>query len=307
MADINLRALQMEEIKILFHCIRIFEKHSLQYYLIAGSCLGAVRHHGFIPWDDDIDLAMMRDDYDKLLKLIETEKLPEPYVFLTPLTDMEYGKGLIRFCNSQTTAIPALNAIFNYTQGIFIDIFPLDSIPDDKLKLKLYACSLKVTSKIMNITCRYYMGNRCFLTLAPANKFFFLLVWPLCAIGILNKERTFRLFTKAASYYNGKNQKRICLSTFKLLEKYINNREDYDVKIERIPFENTTLPVPVTYDRILKNHFGENYMTPIHENTYHGVTLYSTKIPYKIFKKMYKKELLDIWENRESINNRNRL
>ena len=273
------------------------KRYNLSYFAQGGTMLGAVRHKGFIPWDDDIDLAMMRDDYNRLLKLIETEKLPDPYEFLTPLTDAEYGKGLIRLCNKQTTAISINNGIFNYNHGIFIDIFPLDSIPDSRAELKAYKLIVDSHSKLLMLMCRFHMGKDGTLEMNRRHRVLFWLVYPLYKSGLLTKERVFNNFTKAASVFEGKGKKRICLSTFEIANRYINYKKDYEVRIIDMPFENTSVPVPETYDTILKNHYGEKYMTPIHERSMHGETLYSTTIPYKDFMRLYHKELRELWIN----------
>lgn len=119
--------------------LKIFDvlcrKHGLQYYACYGTLLGAVRHKGFIPWDDDIDVFMMRDDYMKLLQIAPNE-ISEPYFFQNVYTDsMVWGFSKIR--DSRTTAIefPDMNESFH--QGLFIDIFPIDSTDDGTPRMQM--------------------------------------------------------------------------------------------------------------------------------------------------------------------------
>ena len=288
-----------ELFSVLLDLLSVFDdlckKYNLKYFAEGGTMLGAVRHNGFIPWDDDIDLAMRRDDFDTLLKIIENEKLPEPYKFLTPITDIQYAKGLVRLCNTNTTAISINNAIYKYNHGIFVDIFPLDEVPDNRIQFAFYKTKVNALKVAMASYARYDIGSlgKRGLTLKKA------LVQHCCDIlfrfGLLRKKELFDCLCNAAAKYNHRGNNRLCLSTFNLVKKHINYISDYEGEIIEIPFETTTIPVPKAYDRILRHHYGNNYMIPVKESTYHGDTLFSTKIPYKEFMEMYHDELEDLW------------
>ena len=84
--DDKLRQLQLSELEILKEFVRICEKHHLKYVLTGGTLLGAVRHGGFIPWDDDIDVAMLRADYDRFAQLCKDELGPK-FFYQSPATD----------------------------------------------------------------------------------------------------------------------------------------------------------------------------------------------------------------------------
>ena len=114
------------ELELLQKFDEVCRKYNLTYYAYYGTLLGAVRHQGFIPWDDDIDVVMFREDYEKL-QAVAPEEFREPYFFQNSYTDqMLWFFSKLR--DSRTTAIefPARNL----HQGIFIDIFPLDDVPD---------------------------------------------------------------------------------------------------------------------------------------------------------------------------------
>lgn len=120
-----------KELELYSELERICKKYDIKYFAEGGTLLGAVRHEGFIPWDDDMDIAMLRDDYNKFCEVASSE-LSEPFFFQNNKTDnVNYLFSRIR--NSNTAAVPVKGIPYtDYTNhGIFIDIFPLDSLPDN--------------------------------------------------------------------------------------------------------------------------------------------------------------------------------
>lgn len=130
MAD-QLRKLQLVELDILKHTLAIFEKHHLTYYMLGGTLLGAVRHQGFIPWDDDIDIGMPRPDYDRFLAVAGNELLP-PYQLHT-LQDgiAEYSYYYARVEN-RAVKLRRKVALKEVVIPAWIDVFPLDGVPNDR-------------------------------------------------------------------------------------------------------------------------------------------------------------------------------
>lgn len=126
--DSKLRQLQLCELEILDEFVRICEKHGLQYYLVGGTLLGAVRHQGFIPWDDDIDMAMPREDYDKFA-VIAHEDLAPQYFYQCPETDPYYFLTYAKIRKNGTEVYEERFKDAKFHKGVFIDIFPLDFCP----------------------------------------------------------------------------------------------------------------------------------------------------------------------------------
>ena len=131
--DAKMKAAWKEMLNITEEIVRICDKHGLNYSLAGGTLLGAVRHKGFIPWDDDIDLDMPRSDYDKMLKIFPRE-LKKPYVLQTPISDPGRTSNFVQVRNPHTTAIDIRCAerklVFN--MGIEVDIFPIDGVPQTR-------------------------------------------------------------------------------------------------------------------------------------------------------------------------------
>lgn len=120
-------------IDLLVEFDRVCKKNHIIYYASGGTILGAVRHKGFIPWDDDIDIMMMRSEYNKLYNIAGRE-FKHPYFFQTEWTDRGSLRGHAQLRHSMTTGIltSEYKQHFSFNQGIFIDVFPLDAIPDDQ-------------------------------------------------------------------------------------------------------------------------------------------------------------------------------
>ena len=127
-----LRKLQLAELKILNEIVKICNENKITYYISGGTFLGAVRHKGFIPWDDDIDVAMPRADYEKFKK-IANKKLPEKYKYRNFKTDNQIK---ICFSRVEDTEIKVRDTSAKKTdiRNAWVDIFPLDGMPKNKFK-----------------------------------------------------------------------------------------------------------------------------------------------------------------------------
>lgn len=131
MADYDIRPLQLhlqENLKVLDE---VFKKNGLRYFLVSGTMLGAVRHKGFIPWDDDVDLGMPRPDYERLIKHSK-EWLPEHLEFICAEKDENYPLPFGKIQDSRTTLME--KSYRDYIGGVYIDIFPLDGVSESKTK-----------------------------------------------------------------------------------------------------------------------------------------------------------------------------
>ncbi len=124
------RALQKAELEILKEADRICRKHGIPYVIIAGTLLGAVRHRGFIPWDDDTDIALLRKDYERFRRVCREELRDRPFYFQDDRRTRGYrwGYGKLRMAN--TVFRREHQEHMPYEQGISIDVFPLDGVPD---------------------------------------------------------------------------------------------------------------------------------------------------------------------------------
>lgn len=126
MATYDIRPLQLRMLLVIEAIDKMCSEHGLRYGMFNGSLLGAVRHGGFIPWDDDMDICMPRPDYE-LLIAHSKEWLPEPYEFVCAENDADYPLPFGKVQDASTTLIERVH--LSYLGGIYVDVFPLDGVP----------------------------------------------------------------------------------------------------------------------------------------------------------------------------------
>lgn len=128
--DSNLQRLQETELEMLDELIRLCQKHHIHFVMMGGSCLGAIRHHGMIPWDDDIDVGMDRKDYNRFIQICK-EELDSKYFFQHFESEEHCGYifGKIRKNHTRMTEEYSKNVKMHH--GIWIDVFPFDYVKDD--------------------------------------------------------------------------------------------------------------------------------------------------------------------------------
>ena len=259
------------ELDLLRVFLQYCERHGLRCWVEGGTLLGAVRHKGFIPWDDDVDLAMPREDYDRMCR-IGNEGLEEPYFLQTAYSDTDYHRGHAQFRRSDTAAIRPSDCYQPFNQGIFIDIFPLDAAPDDRALVHEHRkrC-LKILKLLKAKNTHCITSGR--LTL---------IFRKLKARWMVKKMGWTTIYEKAeeemralARMPHTKVGELTSLGEDKLWDKSIF--EDTVM----LPFENLMVPAPKGWDAFLRVSFGDDYMTPIQAPSMHGEVVFDTERSYK--------------------------
>lgn len=131
-----LRRAQNRMLEILIEVDKICKKHNISYWLEGGTLLGAVRHRGFIPWDDDIDISLLRKDYQKLIKILPKE-LPSNFVFQNEDTDKYYSDKFSKIRDKNSFFLDPISKFTQKEQGLYIDIFPQEVMFSSKIKNSL--------------------------------------------------------------------------------------------------------------------------------------------------------------------------
>ena len=158
--DEDLKKLQSLELMILKDVAAICDKHNLEYFIYGGTGLGAVRHEGFIPWDDDIDIAMFRDDYEKLLDIMD-EELDSKFYVIALEKQEECFFPFAKICLKNTRFEDWWAKQMPFGEGIFIDIFPLDNVPESKFKRVIYHYRCRLFDHIvMNALLKIETGSK---------------------------------------------------------------------------------------------------------------------------------------------------
>lgn len=276
------------ELDLLTEFDRVCRKYDIRYCADGGTLLGAVRHKGFIPWDNDIDLAMLRSDFETL-NAVASKEFRAPYFWQTEETDPGSARGHAQLRNSDTTAILRSEYVFqrhnDFNQGIFIDIFPFDNLPDDSEKVQEQDRQrlelIREYRKILTCTDHYYpqvyadaQGKRYF----EIKKRLRHLKYRLTGA---DYQKPYRHFLDVCRRYdNDPNCEYVAnLSIGVPLCNTTRYREDFDA-LEYADFEFIKIPIFRAFDRELKFMYGENYMTPVRGTETHGAIIFDTKRPY---------------------------
>ena len=231
-----LRRAQLRMLDILKVVDAICQKHHIEYVLDGGSLLGAVRHGGFIPWDDDLDITVMRKDFERLRKILPTE-LPSDMVFQDYATDPSYPILIAKVRDRHSYLYEAEWTDKLKEKGIFLDIIPMEEIPDLAWKAKLdywYGHCLRGV--------HHYADTRD--TVLSAIVFPF--AWSL--VTLTRFVNRFRHIDQVAHVYGW-----AAYNSFSKKDLY---------PIKRIPFEDTQVCVPNNPDAVLTRLFGDYMQIP---------------------------------------------
>lgn len=255
--------LQQKERDLLKIFIDFCDENKLTYFLVGGTLLGAIRHKGFIPWDDDIDVAMPREDYDKFIVLASKHYTKDKDVFFQNYrTDKHYPYVFSKLRDSNTTFIEKLYKHVDMNHGVYIDIFPIDGISKNSNEKKK-----KMDRIVMQKAFVFFLSWPINLMRKPRLKFFLtdilidIALLPFCLLNINNWSK--KVYEKSMKKISVKES------------KYVANMQCGDYRIKNNiyptylldeyidwPFEDLVAKVPKNYDEFLKLSYGDYMKLP---------------------------------------------
>jgi lipopolysaccharide cholinephosphotransferase len=281
---------QMKEVwAVLFDLLQEFsdvcKRHNIKWFADGGTILGAVRHKGMIPWDDDIDVMMLREDYDKFIE-VAADDFKHPYFLQTEERDRGCIRGHAQLRNSLTTGIlnEEINLNLPFNQGVFLDIFPIDGLASfDNLESDVEAIQ-SGKAQCRNIRSLHY-NPRQILTKHPRLSMMRLRTYIskclFCGKGNLGYEREYKQLEQLMRQCKGQDTEfvfKYCIATPKTIKRRIWRREWLKEQVF-VPFEHMLIPIPNGYEQILDVFYG-NWREFVIGTATHGGCFLDTKRPY---------------------------
>ena len=261
MKEIELEEVRSIQLDILDYVDSFCKDHGLSYFLCGGTLIGALRHKGYIPWDDDIDICMLRDDYDRFIEALNKENNPIYRVYSHTLNE-EYPLPFAKVANDKT--VVKEEVVFPFNMGVNIDVFPLDTIPADNKKQKRLYRTFALYHGMLNMKQLLWSSERSFWKN----------IFAICS----------RVLLKMVPYSYIVNKMHINAIQYRSIDsplcgdvvwgygmKEITDKANFrDVVLA--DFEGRKYTIPVGYDSFLKKIFGDYMQLPPEEKrvTHHG-------------------------------------
>ena len=254
---LSLKELQDVELGILKSFRDFCDKNNLRYYLCNGTLIGAIRHKGFIPWDDDIDVMMPRPDYDRFLELNKEKKMLDEY---RKIDDMNLNSNalsqILRIYDARTE-VYFKNLTFNKDFGCWIDVFPLDGMSSSPIK-RFFHCKWVRIIRDLNIACDTKLGEKRRTKLLTVLQYITVLILPF--VRLVGHERWIALVDKLSRKYdyNKSQYVGVIAGIAAHKEAMLKNNMEPEIYVD---FEEDKFMAMANFDEYLKNLYGD-YMTP---------------------------------------------
>ncbi len=277
----DMRQIQMRILNIFIEIDDICKKNNLEYFAIGGTCLGAIRHKGFIPWDDDIDIAMPRNDYEEFKKIVKSQ-LPKYLQVFDVNQGEHYECMFIKVYDTNSTYIhKGMKKYKDRYTGVYVDIMPLDGLPNSRIRRRTHFLRLRNLLRLNFI--RKFSGDRTYKK-REMKSYIRYLVYKMISFTPANyfSEK----YEKVLKKYPYENSRDTCYGWSKRAEKVVLSRDIFSDYIY-VPFEDTKMRCPIGYDKFLKILFGDYMVLPPVENRVpvHTADIVDLERPYSYYLK----------------------
>lgn len=250
---VDIKRIQSVELEILKITTEILEKNNIRSYLIGGTCLGAIRHKGFIPWDDDIDIGLLREDYEKA-RLALMRELPKEYLYIDNRTNPECPYNFGKVKKRGTAFVQAGDEHLNIHHGIYIDLFPLDDCADTRKKcmkamkiIKRYRLAADIANMDYNKGGKSRkLSQRCLIFFGHL---------------LLDQRRIQNKIDRLCMRHLGQHSKYVCCFLGQYSTKDIFDRRIFG-EGTFVEFEDDIFRVPVKYNKYLSSVYGDYMKLP---------------------------------------------
>lgn len=265
-----LEKLHRIELMLLNDFMDICDRNNIEYFAISGSAIGTLRHKGFIPWDDDIDIAMLREDYERFVNIIDADKeFADKYELWGPDREKKYYNFQPTLSLKNTLFVNRCAWAAGYKPGILMDIFIYDKIPEDRPKAE------KLIKKCRYLTILYNVRNVNYFKILKGEKPVQKIKNIICGIMRIflrlipkGDEMLFKKYSKYALMTKDDSDTYTCLFDPGALIMHIKKADSYPTV--ELPFEDTKIKLVKNYEQQLRQHMGE-YMEipPVEKRTNH--------------------------------------
>lgn len=257
MKELCLREIQVESLKILTEIDSFCRHHNIRYFIMAGTLIGALRHKGFIPWDDDIDIVMFRKDYDRFLRLYEKKGR---FRIINYQTEKKCPFMITRISNDQFELKTEFGP--KYRIGSFVDVYPFDGVGNSRDQ---YLRVCRESSKHSKRLARSLERNPIYNTRKLHRGLKKWLLLPTYIIPKIKGPEYYRnKLLKLKDVYPLEESQYVGTPIWCQIEKAVYKKEWFEELIE-VPFENITVFAPKYYDEILKQQYGDYMKMPPEE------------------------------------------
>lgn len=289
----QIKKLWAVEIDILFQIKEICDRHNIKWVVDGGTLLGAARHGGFIPWDDDIDIGMLRADYDKFVFYAKRE-LKFPYFLQTTETDPHSMYGHAKIRNSLTTAMQKeeRDNNYKYNLGVFVDIFPMDAAPDIKSKAEEV-----VTSAINYFAkARVLLYSTQYKWFLPLRKNIFKLIYDYLVLYTRKLQyilfgpsiymKSYNKFEEIMKSYNNEQTNHVTVYAMGWKESTYWPLSFFEESQVMLPFEWFEVPAMKRYEEFMRLLYGE-WRHYVKGTSIHGDLFVDPEKPYTYYVNRY--------------------